>query len=203
MFPENKPAPVIASFALSAGQPGQGEEYAGDPEAERKETAAGKRGFTGTEYGTAVHRLMEVLVSSGNRADLEAAVSEIISDYGEEAAHLKDTLLEVGRTVRSGGFEQTGDTPKDILTELLSADEVHCELPFCWRESADTIWHGSMDVVYHKDDKWHIVDYKTNADPDDLDEHYRAQLTAYINAFRGMKGEDADAKTYHIDISAR
>ena len=57
-----------------------------------------------------------------------------------------------------------------------------------------------MDVVYKKAGSWHIIDYKTNADPDDLDEKYRAQMTAYKAAFREMTGEEADAWVYHINI---
>lgn len=42
-----------------------------------------------------VHRLMEVLVSSGNNAELESAVIETVREY--------------------------------------EADEVYCEIPFCYR----------------------------------------------------------------------
>ena len=62
------------------------------------------------------------------------------------------------------------------------------------------IWNGIMDVVYLSEGKWHIVDYKTNADGNDLDNKYQAQLRAYIKAFKATTGEDADAMTYHIDI---
>ena len=55
-----------------------------------------------------------------------------------------------------------------------------------------------MDAVYRKGADWHIIDYKTNADADDLDKHYQEQLEAYKRAFREMTGNDADAMTYHI-----
>ena len=58
---------------------------------------------------------------------------------------------------------------------------------------------GVIDVVYRKGDDWHIIDYKTNADTDDLDKHYQEQLEAYIKAFKEMPGNDADARTYHIE----
>ena len=59
---------------------------------------------------------------------------------------------------------------------------------------------GVIDVVYRKGDDWHIIDYKTNADADDLDEHYQEQLGAYKEAFREMTGNTADSLIYHIDI---
>ena len=177
--------------------------------------------------GTIVHRLMEMLVSSRNRVALEDAIQEIAQDYEAGDSYYKDILEQAGTTVRSGGFPQAAGVPKDILQELLSAEEVHCELPFCYREpgaglpaddasaaaanvsagnsdTADTrkevIWHGIMDVIYKKDGRWHIIDYKTNADPDDLDEKYQAQLKAYQAAFKAMTGEEADARVYHIKI---
>ena len=55
-----------------------------------------------------------------------------------------------------------------------------------------------MDVIYHKDGAWHILDYKTNADGSGLDEHYKEQLNAYERVFRAITGEEAEAKVYHI-----
>ena len=63
--------------------------------------------------------------------------------------------------------------------------------PYCYS-------HGVMDVVYRDGDEWHIIDYKTNAEADDLDAHYREQLEAYKKAFKAMTGNNADAQTYHI-----
>jgi ATP-dependent exoDNAse (exonuclease V) beta subunit len=62
------------------------------------------------------------------------------------------------------------------------------------------MWNGIMDVAYRSGDKWHIIDYKTNAEGDDLDVRYQKQLVAYVKAFREITGEDADARTYHIDV---
>ena len=149
--------------------------------------------------GTIVHRLMEVLVSSGNKVSLDKAVTEITQEYGADAQIYQDILLKVGEAVRSGGYAQKNGAPRDILTELLNAEEVHCELPFC-RQAGNGLWNGVMDVVYRKDGRWHIVDYKTNADPDDLDALYQEQLEAYREAFRAMTGEDADALIYHIEV---
>jgi ATP-dependent exoDNAse (exonuclease V) beta subunit len=150
--------------------------------------------------GTMVHRIMEVLVSSGNKADLDKLVLETVREYEADTDLYRDILTKVGNTIRSGGYPQQNGVPQDILKELLSAEEVYCELPFCFNDAKDEIWHGVMDVVYRKGTEWHILDYKTNADADDLDEHYREQLEAYIRAFRGMTGNDADARTYHIEL---
>ncbi len=158
--------------------------------------------------GTMTHKLMEMLISTGNKVNAESAVSEIIREYRTPSMkpyeeELTKDLSDVAKTMRSGGFPQTNGLPQDILNVLLSAEEVYCEVPFCYKEETDegkVIWSGIMDVIYRSEGKWHIVDYKTNADGNDLDKKYQGQMGAYIKAFKATTGEDADAKTYHIDI---
>ncbi len=161
--------------------------------------------------GTMTHKLMEMLVSTKNKVDVKEAVVEIIREFRTPAyekyeADLKAALSDVADHMRNGGYSQNNDLPTDILSTLAGADEVYCEVPFCYVEDSEDpaegkiIWNGVMDVVYCKDGRWHIVDYKTNADGSDLDKKYQAQLSAYIKAFKTTTGVDADAKTYHIDI---
>ena len=158
--------------------------------------------------GTMTHKLMEVLVSSHNRTDAAAVVDEIIREYRTSETQpyekeLAKSLSDVAQKMRSGGYEQKNGLPQDILSVLMGADDVMCEVPFCYREDCPVgykLWNGVMDVVYHENGKWHIVDYKTNADGSDLDSRYAGQLEAYVKAFRAVTGEEADAATYHIDI---
>ncbi|MBO4927813.1 MAG: UvrD-helicase domain-containing protein [Clostridiales bacterium] len=158
--------------------------------------------------GTMTHKLMEMLVSSGNGIDVPEAVSEIIREYRTREsepyeAQLIKTLIKVANTIQHGGYAQENGSVSDILKVLLSADEVHCEVPFCFSESDENesvIWNGVIDVLYRTGTEWHIVDYKTNADGTGLDEKYEAQLKAYQKAFKATTGEEADARIYHIDI---
>jgi ATP-dependent exoDNAse (exonuclease V) beta subunit len=163
--------------------------------------------------GTMTHKLMETLVSSKNAADVKGVVGEILREYRTPTTEpyekeLSCALIEVAKRMRGGGYPQTNGLPQDILSELLQADEVYCEVPFCYAEEGSgdgplpgkRLWNGVMDAVYRKNGSWHIVDYKTNADGSNLDIKYQAQLEAYVKAFRATTGENADARTYHIDI---
>ena len=102
-------------------------------------------------------------------------------------------------TIQAGGFPQESEAPQDILTTLLNADEVYCEVPFC-RKDGNELWHGIMDVVYRSCDKWYILDYKTNADAHALDIKYQQQLSAYAEAFYELTGHRATTLIYHIDV---
>ena len=48
------------------------------------------------------------------------------------------------------------------------------------------------------DELWTVV--RTLLRGETLDKKYKAQLLAYIKAFKATTGQDADALTYHIDI---
>ncbi|MBE6927052.1 MAG: hypothetical protein E7467_00945 [Ruminococcaceae bacterium] len=149
--------------------------------------------------GTLVHSLMEAMVSSRNTAPLSALAKEIASEYEAESDAYVQLLAKVGTVIQNGGFSQEGEAPQDILSVLLGADEVYCEVPFC-RKSGSDIWHGIMDVVYRIGDQWFILDYKTNADAHDLDVKYQEQLAAYVEAFHDLTGHTATPLIYHIDV---
>jgi len=155
--------------------------------------------------GTMTHRLMETLVTSGNAIDTGTFITEIVREYlmpGMKSLEstFTDILTKVLEHIRNGGYVQTNGAPQDILKVLLNADEVHCEMPFSYKDEDGIIWNGIMDVVYAESGKWHIIDYKTNADGSDLDLRYQEQMAAYGKAFKAITGIDADVLTYHIDI---
>ncbi len=162
--------------------------------------------------GTLTHRLMEILVTTKNICDVDLIVPEIIREFRTEATRSKEDVFAellkgVAETMRNGGYAQTNGMEQDLLTKLLAADEVHCEVPFCYQEEngdpetgLPVVWNGIMDLIYREGQEWHIVDYKTNADGNDLDQKYQKQLRAYVKAYKAITGEDADAATYHIDI---
>lgn len=148
--------------------------------------------------GTMVHRLMEKLVSSGGwQGSDDLLVNSIVEEYGLD---ISAKLASVVSVLRNGGYVQENDIAQDILQTLLNADQVFCEVPFCYMNERREMFNGVMDAIYCIDNEWHIVDYKTNADGHGLDNVYREQLNSYIDAFKELTGLDADAKTYHIDL---
>lgn len=159
-----------------------------------------------TLMGTAVHRAMELLVTSRAKLPDDIILDTVNEETGDRlAAEELDMLRTVLHTVRNGGWRQQTGVPADILNELLSADELYCEVPFAvsYRvDGCDHVVRGQMDAVYRKADAWHIVDYKTNADGDRLEQLYNDQMSAYRKAFTEILGEEADTLLYHIPLLA-
>ena len=153
--------------------------------------------------GTVIHRAMEMLVSSKASLSDDAIVGVIREEYGlDDEGENDDVLPYVDtalKTVRNGGWKQEPEVPTDILSELLSADEVYCEVPFCV-SMGSSLTNGVMDAVYRKGDAWHVIDYKTNAEPCGLDLVYQDQLAAYRNAMKQLFGAVVDVHTYHIPL---
>jgi len=148
--------------------------------------------------GTMVHKLMECVVSAKIKPDKNMLIKNIINDMDVTDDYSK--LLEgVYDRIYNGGYAQVSGVDHDIISLLKNAEEVHCEVPFCYKKD-DELWHGIIDLLYKKDGKWHIIDYKTNAEMNDLNQKYKEQLDAYIEAVRKLTGETADAAIYHIEV---
>lgn len=154
--------------------------------------------------GTMVHRLMECVVSSGGNTGITGLVSSILDSFGVSDEKYAKLLSGVLETLSNGGFPQKNGAVQDILSELADAEQTGCEVPFSYRKDLEggsfEIYHGIIDLVYKKSGKWHIIDYKTNAETTGLDDRYEDQLEAYKSAFYAITGEKADAFIYHIDV---
>lgn len=152
--------------------------------------------------GTMVHKLMEMLLSSRGKVNTDDAVTEIVSGYrfsDERKAEYASCLSSVAERILGGGFSQSNSALTDIFGEVMSADEFCCEYPICYKDG-DVIYHGIIDLVYRRGEQWTIIDFKTNADLDDLDSKYMGQLQAYVSALEKAAGISAKAMTYHIDV---
>lgn len=155
-----------------------------------------------TLKGTMIHKLMECLASSKNNYDVEQLIKNIFEQFGYTKEF--DLMLHnVAFKILSGGFEQVNSSlDKDVLKTLLGAKKTWCEVPFSYQSQKGNIVSGIIDVMYlDQDDKYHIIDYKTNVERDVsiLEKEYAGQLDQYRYALKKM-GIDADAHIYHIDL---
>ena len=164
------------------------------------ETIIDQSDNTAAEKGTLVHALMEIYVSSNFAYSEIDVVEETLSRYGQTSNdEYRQMLTKVINTMTNGGFLQASGQKEDLLSILKKASEISCEVPFSYQEG-DNIYNGSIDLMYKLNDKYYIVDYKTNLDDTDLDQKYANQLAAYQKAAKEVAHIDAIARIYHIDI---
>lgn len=146
--------------------------------------------------GTLIHRLMELYVSCNFKDDIDTYLNMINNEFDVNHEY-DDALKKVYNTINNGGFNQDNGFDKDIISILKQADEIYSELPFSYNEN-NNIYNGIIDLLYKKDNKWVIVDYKTNFDSKELDKKYENQLEAYKKALL-LQDIEAEAYIYHID----
>ena len=164
------------------------------------ETITNQTNNDAAEKGTLVHALMENYVTSSMKYSVADAVEETLSRYGQSNNNqYRQMLTDVLNTMISGGFIQASGQKEDLLEILKNASEIYCEMPFSYQED-NNIFNGSIDLFYKLDDKYYIVDYKTNYDSDNLESIYEKQLEAYQKAVKDIVGVEATARIYHIDI---
>jgi len=150
-----------------------------------------------TSIGTMIHRLMEVLVLSSGKADIDKLCEQISKD-NINTIDYKYNLKSVAETMLNGGYPQKGNVPQDILKEILTSDKYFTEVPFAFKEN-NKIYQGIMDAVYVKDDIYHVIDYKTDISEDNLDIKHKDQLDIYVKALKLQGIDNIDAHIYRIE----
>lgn len=150
-----------------------------------------------TLKGTVVHRLLELFVSNKFSDSLDTYLSIINNEFILKGKY-DDLLKSVYNTMINGGYKQDSGKNADLIGELRGSDEIITEVPFAYKDE-NNIYNGIIDLLYKKDNKWFIVDYKTNLDDKELDKKYENQLEGYKKAL-SSQGIEAEAYIYHIDI---
>mgnify|MGYP006271118171 CR=1 FL=1 len=162
----------------------------------------------GSAFGTAVHEALELAVQHRHQALTlrDAELRRLVDRNGGEAT---DDAIERLRSAITGFRESA------IWEEVTSADIVRPEYRFAHVRPAagsdpETVLRGTIDLLYRHEGEWSIIDFKSDKvdDPDALDrvlapDHgYRAQVQAYVDAWRALHGEPIRrAGLWFTDIS--
>lgn len=147
--------------------------------------------------GTVIHRMMEMIINSKGKLSKDIVIKNVLNEYSlSDNQTYKDILSNVYDSMFNGGYPQKNNAPQDLLKVAFDST-CECEVPFSFKEGK-MIWQGIIDLLFIKDGKYFIVDYKTNEEDDNLEEEYKKQLDAYKKALKKTLGVDAEAFIYHI-----
>lgn len=153
------------------------------------------------EKGTLVHALLETYILSDMKYSETDVVEETLARFNfSNRDDYRQMLTRVITTMNNGGFLQESGQKEDLFVELRSATRKYCEYPFSYMVG-DKLYHGSIDLLYVKDGRYYVVDYKTNSNLQGLTAHYQPQLDGYKKALKDGFNIDCEARIYHIDIS--
>ncbi len=144
----------------------------------------GATGEHGTEWGTAVHRLLEA-GARNPEADLMLLAQRIL-DPGQCSSFGIPAVVDMVASVLTSpiwararrGNRMLAETPFEFVREV---------------EGRKALVRGSVDLAFEEDGGWVLVDYKTDSTEggrlQGLVEHYAPQLRLYAEAWEAASGE--------------
>lgn len=148
----------------------------------------------GKDFGSLLHKCMELSVESivnNKDIDNDELILRAIKQCGYNDLSVKHYLKEV----------LNKNLDEDFINRLNGADKVLMELPF-YVNLNDKYVHGFMDLVLITNDKYQIIDYKSDAPfKDESEEEYLERLNHQYSGQLNLYKE-ALAKILKIDESA-
>jgi ATP-dependent exoDNAse (exonuclease V) beta subunit len=148
---------------------------------EQFEVRAG--GFDGADresallFGTAFHRMMELVLQRHCPSGVEDAAREAVLECG--AAGMEEELLALGTKALQSG----------LMKEAVAAKTLMVEPPFNLPLAGGAL-DGRIDLLFESDGSWTVVDFKTDdIRPEDVPERlsaYRPQGAAYAWALDSL-----------------
>jgi ATP-dependent helicase/nuclease subunit A len=148
----------------------------------------------GTQWGTAIHALLEAAMAR-HGIDLEQAARTVLTQIGMDV-ELLPSCIDAVQKVMSSRLWVRAKQSRRVMTEI----------PFqmCVTDSADSsasqplILKGVIDLVFQEDDGWVLVDYKTDRIPEtsleQFVEKYRGQVLAYAEAWASITQQGVKEK---------
>ena len=148
----------------------------------RGEEARTPSATTASQFGVFVHRILQQVSIPGGE-NLERVMADASAEYGIPADARRIAGEMVRRALRS-----------DLLAgRVARAERSYRELPFTLH-SEGILTEGAMDLVFRENNRWVIVDFKTDAvTADECAERaasYRDQAAAYARALAAITAEE-------------
>lgn len=163
------------------------------PSESEEEHAAGKWapegepavGSDARAAGSAWHTLFESLAAERKKHPEEIDTQRLIQEVLDATAPEVATVLAEQAPSRLRSFMASG-----LWSALSAADRVLTEVPFSLardQEGETVLWSGIVDLAFHGEGGWTIVDYKSDrADEETIRLRHSAQIRAYVEAWESL-----------------
>lgn len=153
--------------------------------------------MTAAERGTAVHTCLQLIdypkIAGIDRAAAEEYTDELLL-YAEDMGFIAAKAISgVNRNMIRNYLLS------DMAQRIAAADEVLKEIPFTTLKEiggAVTAVQGIIDCLIREEERYTVIDFKTDDDPDA--EKYAAQLACYAESVQKVFGKAPDKIVYFI-----
>jgi ATP-dependent exoDNAse (exonuclease V) beta subunit len=123
---------------------------------------------TGPRFGTLVHTILRDAPLDADRTILAKLAAVHGRLLGATAKEVEATIDAVAAAL-----------VHPLLAKARTAQRLHRELPIILKLDADRVLEGVIDLAFEAEGRWHIVDFKTDADVAANRAHYQRQLHWY------------------------
>jgi ATP-dependent exoDNAse (exonuclease V) beta subunit len=142
---------------------------------------------TGPRFGTLVHTILRDAPLDADRAAL-APLAEVhgrlLGATAEEGEAAIDTVVRA--------------LVHPLLAQARAAQRLHRELPIILKLDANRVLEGVIDLAFEAEGRWHVVDFKTDADIEANRLHYERQLRWYSLALSRLNNAPVQAHLLSI-----
>ncbi|WP_457642301.1 UvrD-helicase domain-containing protein [Persephonella sp.] len=144
------------------------------------------------EVGILIHKILEEFSYSSDKKEALKELKDLLNKY---ISSIKEELREEIFNEVSDKLERFLES--DIYREISSSRVIFREMPFTLKDKGRFV-EGKIDIVYEKDGKIFIMDYKTGK-PSNSEEKYKAQKEYYTKAVQKIfPGKEIIFKLGHL-----
>jgi ATP-dependent exoDNAse (exonuclease V) beta subunit len=141
----------------------------------------------GPRFGTLVHTILRDTPLNADRKALAALAQvhgRLLGATGEEVGAAIDAVAAA--------------LVHPLLAQARLAQRLHRELPIILKLDANRVLEGVIDLAFEAEGRWHIVDFKTDADVAANRVHYQRQLHWYSLALTRLNNAPVQAHLLSI-----
>jgi ATP-dependent helicase/nuclease subunit A len=161
----------------------------------RAEEGLGK----GTSWGRVLHRLFEAMLRE-ETLDVRRHAANLLKDEERDPVELEEVVRAV---------EALRGSP--LWQRVKASPERFAEVPFALMvprrdvgldEEGETLLHGTIDLVFREDDRWVIVDYKSDHTENRIESlvaFYAPQVRHYAKFWERLTKMPATAGLFFVD----
>ena len=141
----------------------------------------------GKRFGTLVHTILRDTPLDADRAVLTALAEVHSRLIGAPTAEIEAAVEAVAAALAH-----------PLLAMASAARQLHRELPVILKLDANRVLEGVIDLAFEAEGRWHIVDFKTDADIEANRAHYERQLHWYSLALSRLNSAPVRAHLLSI-----
>ena len=142
---------------------------------------------TGARFGTLVHTILRDATLDANGAALTALAEVHGRLLGATAEEVEAAVVAVAAALKH-----------PLIEKARGAERLNRELPIVLKLESNRVLEGVIDLAFESEGRWHIADFKTDADIGANRAHYERQLQWYSLALSRLNQAPVSAHLLSI-----